>query len=445
MRPFLILGCGTFLALSLLGYHRWGTIDAVQRFAVTRALVHEGSVVTREFGPVKYGPTQPILMVPTYLIGHGAGLLAGSPDPGRVAYRVTAFLFSPLLVSATVALFAYFGARFVGSLRSSVLAALVLLWCTPLLAYSRLLFTEPLNAFLLLLSFLFLERSWQDDGRGLLAALLVQVLLSLNGFPFLAILLGTIACAALFHPAARCRAGRIRLAACSGVSIGLAGLGWAGYNLARYGSVLSVGYAGETFSTSPLLGLYGLLLSVGRGLLLYAPVTLGVLPLLVGGGPSGWRTKPLGFAFFVVFTCLYASWGSFEGGWCWGPRFLVPFLPLLLLALVARYDVLAGLPLRRRWFDGLLAFGGLSIAFVEFLGVYQAYERQTFEAGAVDYVLSVFDPRLSSIAHAWDAGRAASRLPQFLGALIVSVGSAVLAVRLAREESTQPAAAARRG
>ncbi len=118
-----------------------------------------------------------------------------------------------------------------------------------------------------------------------------------------------------------------------------------------------------------------------------------------------------GFAFFVVFTYLYASWGSFEGGWCWGPRFLLPFLPLLLMTLVERYDVLAGLPLRRWSFDGLLALGGLSVAFVEFLGVYQEYEGWTFGTGTVDYLSSVFDPRLSSLAHAWEAGRAGSRLP----------------------------------
>jgi hypothetical protein len=437
MRPFLILGIGTFVALSLLGYHRWGTIDAIQRLAVTRALLHEGSVVTRDFGPVKYGPTQPVLMTPSYLIGYGAGRLVGSPDPERVGYRVTAFLFSPLLVSATVALFAYFGACFVGSLRSSVLAALVLLWCTPFLAYARLLFTEPLNAFFLLMSFLLLERSWDDGGRGTLYALLAQVILSLNNFPFIAILLGTITYLGAFHPAVRCRAGRIRIAAYSGVSLGLAAFGWAGYNLARYGSLLSLGYGGETFSTNPLLGLYGLLFSVGRGLVLYAPVTLGVLPLMVSNRPLRWRTRSLGFVFFFSFTCLYAAWGSFEGGWCWGPRFLLPFLPLILMTLVERYDVVAGLPHRQWWFDGLLVLGGLSIAFVEFLGVYQGYERQTFEAGTVDYLLSVFDPRLSSLAHAWDAGRAVSRLPQFLGALAISIGSAHLSVRFSRADSAR--------
>lgn len=37
-----------FLALAALGHHTWGTVDAIQRLAVTNAVLTRGSVVTPE-------------------------------------------------------------------------------------------------------------------------------------------------------------------------------------------------------------------------------------------------------------------------------------------------------------------------------------------------------------------------------------------------------------
>ena len=429
LRRAFVLGVGLFLAISILGYHRWGTIDAIQRLAVTQAIVHDGSVLTAEFGPVKYGLTQPVLMIPTYLLGYEAGRLVGSPEPRRVGYRFTAFLFSPLLVAATIALFARFGARVIGSAGSSVAAALVLLFSTPFLAYSRLLFTEPLNAFLLLLSFWFLEVSFDDGGRSLPAALGVQVLLALNNLPFAAILCGTIAFAFLAHPAFRSGSGRIRLGLYALASFLVCGGVWAVYDFARYGSAFQPGYAGETFSNSPLRGLRGLLFSVGRGLFLYAPVVVAALLAIRSTALRGWRTRHLALVLGLAFTLLYASWGSFEGGWCWGPRFLLPFLPLLLLLLVPRFDALRASARAQRPLDVALVLAGVAVSFLEFLGVYQEYERVMFGSGPVDYVRSVFEPALSAIAHSWDPERAISRAPQFLLAVVVSLAAGVLTLK----------------
>jgi hypothetical protein len=148
----LLLGLALFAILSALGHHTWGTMDAIQRFAVTRALVERGAVVTPEFGPVKYAPLQSILMIPPYALGQLAGRLVPGADPARVGYRATAFLFTPVIVSFLCVLYRR-------TLRTEGLPArdiffgiATLLFATLLLPYSRLLFTEPLNALLILLS-----------------------------------------------------------------------------------------------------------------------------------------------------------------------------------------------------------------------------------------------------------------------------------------------------
>ena len=86
-------------------------------------------------------------------------------------------------------------------------------------------------------------------------------------------------------------------------------------------------------------GLYGLLLSPGRGLLLYVPL---VLPALVAA-PWAWRRSALVAGLCLGMLALrvvfYAKWFSWQGAWAWGPRFLVPAMPLLaplLLEIVRR-------------------------------------------------------------------------------------------------------------
>jgi hypothetical protein len=77
-------------------------------------------------------------------------------------------------------------------------------------------------------------------------------------------------------------------------------------------------------------GLYGLLLSPGKSLFLYAPpllLSLAGLPLFVRAG--GWRRFVL-VATPLVYLLVYGSKGVWHGGG-WGPRYLVPALPFLVL------------------------------------------------------------------------------------------------------------------
>ena len=122
----------------------------------------------------------------------------------------------------------------------------------------------------------------------------------------------------------------------------LAGLGFGGlvpllaiaaYNYARFHSVLETGYGGEAGKfTNPFWGgLYGLTLSPGRGLLWHHPLIL----LGLGGAWLAWRRWRAETVFIfgtaATYLAAYSKWYNWEGGWCWGPRFLVAVLPLLLL------------------------------------------------------------------------------------------------------------------
>lgn len=127
-------------------------------------------------------------------------------------------------------------------------------------------------------------------------------------------------------------AGTLQVLGVFAAALCLQGLG----NFALFGSLLETGYGPETLRfTTPLAeGLFGLLLSPGRSLFLYAPVAaVGFLGLSRVPRPA----KILCAGTPLLHLLVVARWWSWEGGAAWGPRHLLPVLPLLVApaALVA--------------------------------------------------------------------------------------------------------------
>lgn len=115
----------------------------------------------------------------------------------------------------------------------------------------------------------------------------------------------------------------------------LAGAGgvYAGFNVARWGSLFNTGY-GETLGqlgNMPIVGLYGILFSAGKSILLFSP------PLVLGfaAAPALWR-RHRDAALLVgaivlgpmLLACCLLSW---PGDYAWGTRYMVFATPLLLL------------------------------------------------------------------------------------------------------------------
>jgi hypothetical protein len=134
--------------------------------------------------------------------------------------------------------------------------------------------------------------------------------------------------------------GSVKPVALFTVGFFLVGLWLAYYNYSRFGNILETGrtvdiYDNLTFGygrlVSPWTGLYGLLISPGKGLLLFCPaVILGFV---------SWRhfhrAHPVlsyalaGAAVFrIVFISCRSDW---HGGFCLGPRFLLMLIPFLLI------------------------------------------------------------------------------------------------------------------
>ena len=106
------------------------------------------------------------------------------------------------------------------------------------------------------------------------------------------------------------------------------------HNGYRFGSAWQSGYAGEGFTTPVWEGVIGLLFSPGKSVFLYAPPLI----LSVILWPRFRRVSPaLGEFLAVAWGCalvFYGAWWAWHGGWCWGPRFLVPLMPVSCLPLI---------------------------------------------------------------------------------------------------------------
>jgi hypothetical protein len=130
-----------------------------------------------------------------------------------------------------------------------------------------------------------------------------------------------------------CRQGRWRPAGLVAVPLVAAATGVAVYNWARFGSPLDTGYRTAAWNVAPWIGLWGLLLSSGKGLLWYCPpLVLGLAGLVVLGRRRA-RAAVLMGGVSLLYLLAHASYNHWHGGGSWGPRLILPVLPLVVLPL----------------------------------------------------------------------------------------------------------------
>jgi hypothetical protein len=118
----------------------------------------------------------------------------------------------------------------------------------------------------------------------------------------------------------------------------------AGYNYIRYAPLanafLRTGYEKEPGFSTPLLeGLGGILFSPGKSLFLYAPVLLlapiGLWLMFRRKETSGKLTVALILAEVAAGLLFNSLWWAWTGNFAWGPRLIMPILPLLIWPLSA--------------------------------------------------------------------------------------------------------------
>jgi len=288
-----------------------------------------------------YPPGQAFAMLPWYAAGQFAAThLPGVPRGARDVVSdffltgENAF-FAALAAALALSIFLRLGI----SPKISLISAGILALATPLASYSAWVFSEPLAAALLLGAAAVLFGDPPElpipihravaGGIFLGAAIWVR--------PTHVIAVPVFALAMFVRQRNKPGLGLYALAAVAAAGVAL--LLWR--NAFLYGSLFEFGYptaaeggkALNTFQTPLITGLLGFLVSPGKSIFLYSPPVL----LAFAGLSRLWR-RDRGLALVagltpIVYLLFFATYTQWEGGYCYGPRYLVPAVALLGLGI----------------------------------------------------------------------------------------------------------------
>ncbi len=286
----------------------------------------------------KAGLGLPIVEMPFVAVALGISRVAAVPEAQALAAILS--LLNPLLTACTV--IAVF--RLCRSMDCPAPAALSMAvaysFGTLAWVYAGVDGTEPLQALCLVLALLFLLKYRSER---------LATSLSASGFA-LAFAVVTKPADAVLVPAfglyviAVLRAQRLSLRQAapalahfiSPLAICFLFLVW--LNWIRFGSVLETGYEHDAFRNHFSSGIYGLVFSFNKGIIFYSPLVL-LAPVGIGLMARAHREEAamivLASLSYVSLFAKYAFWGA---GWAWGPRYLVPILPLLMVPVARAVD-----------------------------------------------------------------------------------------------------------
>ena len=336
---------------------------------------------------VKYPLLTVVQCMPALALRDWAGRKAKGDEP----LTLLATQLVPHAVVATLALGAFYLALQLGtSAAGSVAFALIIVVTTPIWLASRSLYSEALQALLVIWFTLFLLRARDSQKRGAWAVVGGILGLAINAKIILAVL-GVALVVDQLHE----RWDRQRLiAACfalPGLLLGAAAFLW--YNYVRFGDLWTQGYGvqrdGELgFSVPMASGVYGLLFSSGKSVFQYSPVLLAAAWAV----PRWYRERRRDLWLIaipcVVTLCVIGKWWAWSGDWGWGPRLLLPVVPLACVPIVRWIGGQRRAP--RVWVAGLAAIG----LYVQLLGL---------SVDPSQYLFMVRIPSKIAMAKHWDA------------------------------------------
>jgi hypothetical protein len=324
------LGGAVALFLLLVGQAQVTVFDGSSMLAVAQSIVHHLSLaVPRDLGVAghdgttyysKYGLALPLLSVLPVLAAQPIGALTGRTDLIEAAMASSLM---PFIAGGLAAALYLLGRRLTAPRAAAAIVAAGTVLGTYLLPYGRDFFTEPLVALGLVVM---VERAIAGRELEAGAALAFAILARPQSAAFAPLLLAFVLL----------RGRGLRAVARTVPPLAAAAVVTVVYNVYRFHDALQFGYRPPVdpgFTTPLLHGTRGLLLNPEKSIVLFAPAIVLVPCALVALWRRERATAGMLLALFAVTFVLAATWHSWQGGWSWGPRLVIPGVALVLAAL----------------------------------------------------------------------------------------------------------------
>ncbi|MBK8986025.1 MAG: hypothetical protein IPM39_08085 [Chloroflexi bacterium] len=331
---------------------RFTSIDELSLYAHSESLVQHGEWTAPQLNFAAYhnpvGPSEPgyaIAAAPLYWLAQRGE---------RFNNIQTTMLLNPLLTALT-AVFLYAAARLLNySHPASIMAALAFGLTTLAWPYARSFYREPLVGFGWMVG-LYGLLAWRYGGQrrwavtGVLALCLTLLVKSsaIAGIPLVLL-------AALAGMDGKRQWAKVG-AVLAVVMVVFAVLFQAAF-LLRFGGSSSLANWTNYAWQGGLLRIYGQLFSPGKGLIFYSPsILLAAFGLVWLASRHRAAALAAGLPLLAL-VVAYSGYAAWYGGQSWGPRFLLPALPLFFLGVAALWDHLRH-PVWRGLTVGLLLLG----------------------------------------------------------------------------------------
>ncbi len=390
--------------------------DGLSMYEVTKSIVEyhnfsvpEGEVTGTEglhhryYSP--YGIGQSIFAVPLYVLGKILSSFVNIEPRFLIKFMVS--MFSPIVTAFTCLLIYKLGRKFDYSIRTSAILSLSYGLATMAWPYSKMFFSEPLlNLFILSSVYLVIGLGGQGRLRAIWFSGIFLGLAIITKIAALILIPSFLVYVALLSREEgnflRISKDTVRNLVSFAIPVAVFILLVGFYNYVRFGSAFITGYIPENigFSTPFLLGLYGLLASPGKSFFLYNPI----LGVSLFGLVEFYKKKAKEFVLFVLlvltnlfFFSIYKFW---EGGWGWGPRFLVIIIPYFILFLGTFLE-------KHRAKKWVLIISLVLIAsfLVQMPAILVTYQRHYYEMSLIfeeDFTQRInFEPKYSPLINQW--------------------------------------------
>lgn len=398
--PAWFVGLAVFLAMVVSGGGHLYSPDTWAVYSVSHSLATRGSLLVRDNDPYplyqmgirpvtlvenvpagysKWPLLQSLAAVPAYLLARAVG---SEPDHESATIAnekrgrpLVLLLVGPAWAAGAAAAVVWLlrGAGY--GTGAALTVVLLMAFCTPWWPYAKTLFNAIPAGCLLVVSLGAAARSSPGTWRWPLAAGVAAGLAGAARYELLLLVAPLVLVVAArcrpAQPTALARWSLLPAAAFAGAWAATGTVAVLLPNLVTRGTLLDFGYGGQqtlaAWSNDPHVGIYGILMSPGFGLLVYAPVLALAGLALVWMWEDAPELAAAIAAIAIGLVVLYGSFHTWQAGLTWGPRYLVTTVPLLCLPLAAYVQRNAHNAMAMGVLGGLGAYGflvnGLAVLF----------------------------------------------------------------------------------